>query len=74
MASLDNTKLYIVPAGHYFMLGDNRDNSVDSRSSQLGYVPFENLVGRAEVIFWSVAPGAAGNSRVRRDRIGLQVR
>jgi len=71
---LDNTKLYIVPAGHYFMLGDNRDNSVDSRSSQLGYVPFENLVGRAEVIFWSVAPGAAGNSRVRRDRIGLQVR
>ena len=54
----DNTQLYQVPEGHYFMMGDNRDNSQDSRVlSAVGYVPFENLVGRAEVIFFSVADG-----------------
>src|SRR5215813_4702176 len=43
----DNTPEFVVPAGHYFMIGDNRDNSVDSRAmNQLGYVPFENLIGR----------------------------
>ncbi len=53
--SLDNTQIYKVPAGHYFMMGDNRDNSSDSRvASSVGYVPFENLVGRAEVLFFSV--------------------
>jgi len=51
---LDNTGLYIVPAGHYFMMGDNRDNSNDSRvPSAVGYVPFENLVGKAQFIFFS---------------------
>lgn len=51
---LDNTGVYKVPEGHYFMMGDNRDNSNDSRvPSEVGYVPFENLVGRAEVIFFS---------------------
>lgn len=52
--TLDNTRLYIVPAGHYFMLGDNRDNSNDSRVPEaVGYVPFENLVGKAQFIFFS---------------------
>ncbi|WP_018697681.1 signal peptidase I [Amorphus coralli] len=51
----DNTRVYEVPAGHYFMMGDNRDNSSDSRVlSYVGYVPFENFVGRASIIFFSI--------------------
>ncbi len=53
-----NTSVYVVPEGHFFMMGDNRDNSLDSRdmSSQgVGYVPFDNFVGRAELIFFSVS-------------------
>ena len=42
----DNTGVYVVPAGHYFMMGDNRDNSADSRT-EVGYVPAENLEGKA---------------------------
>jgi len=48
----DNTDVYVVPAGHYFMMGDNRDNSDDSRGG-VGYVPAQNLVGKAEFIFFS---------------------
>ena len=51
----DNTGVYVVPEHHYFMMGDNRDHSYDSRfASGVGFVPEENLVGRAEVIFFSV--------------------
>jgi len=58
----DNTPVFVVPHGEFFMMGDNRDNSTDSRvppSGGVGYVPFENLVGRAEVIFFSVDEDAA---------------
>jgi signal peptidase I len=54
----DNTPVYEVPQGHYFMMGDNRDNSTDSRVlSQVGYVPFENIVGKAQIIFFSIREG-----------------
>jgi signal peptidase I len=56
---LDNTKIYEVPPGHFFMMGDNRDNSMDSRTNQVGNVPFENLVGKAQIIFFSVRDGDA---------------
>jgi signal peptidase I len=57
---LDDTPVYQVPAGHYFMMGDNRDNSTDSRVlSEVGYVPFENFVGRAEILFFSVGNGVS---------------
>ncbi|MEM8833555.1 MAG: signal peptidase I [Pseudomonadota bacterium] len=52
---LDNTPLYTVPARHYFVMGDNRDNSQDSRVQEfVGFVPFENIVGRAEILFFSI--------------------
>jgi signal peptidase I len=51
---LDNTPVYVVPKGHYFAMGDNRDGSLDSRVlNHVGYIPAENLVGRADVLFFS---------------------
>ncbi len=52
--ALDNTQKFTVPEGHYFMMGDNRDNSQDSRVQEMvGFVPADNLVGRARFIFFS---------------------
>ena len=57
----DNTKVYEVPPDHFFLMGDNRDNSQDSRflDGPVGLVPAENLVGRAEIIVFSVDGGPA---------------
>ena len=51
----DNTPVYRVPEGHYFAMGDNRDNSTDSRfPNHVGFIPAENFVGRAEFLFFSL--------------------
>lgn len=76
---LNNTPVFLVPEGHYFMMGDNRDNSADSRAN-VGYVPFENLVGKAEVIFFSTNGDAhfwefwKWPFTIRFDRIGEVIR
>ncbi|MDR1827395.1 MAG: signal peptidase I [Methylobacteriaceae bacterium] len=70
----DNTREYVVPEGHYFMMGDNRDRSEDSRGD-VGFVPFDNLEGRAEILFFSIEPQRQGGklwqipSRIRWSRI-----
>jgi signal peptidase I len=51
---LDNTGVFEVPPGHVFAMGDNRDNSLDSRTHAVGFIPVENLIGRAEIIMFSV--------------------
>jgi signal peptidase I len=77
----DNTQVYHVPAAHFFMMGDNRHNSMDSRFlNEVGYVPFENLIGRAQVVFFSVAEGVNAwevwrwPGSVRWGRLGTVVR
>lgn len=59
LGGADNTSVYVVPENHYFMMGDNRDNSQDSRYLDVvGYVPIENFVGRADIMFFSISPEA----------------
>lgn len=75
---MDNTSARIVPDGHYFFMGDNRDNSRDSRA-EIGFVPEENLVGRAEMLFFSHNGKAAiweiwkWPFAIRFDRIGMGI-
>ncbi|WP_420404735.1 signal peptidase I [Nisaea sp.] len=59
-AQHDNTREFEIPEGFYFMMGDNRDNSLDSRDGSVGLVPFENFVGRAEFLFFSTDGSARG--------------
>ena len=77
---LDNTQEYVVPAGHYFMMGDNRDRSADSRVlSSVGFVPAVNLIAKAEARFFSIKdnlpPGQLWQwpANVRRDRMFQQI-
>jgi signal peptidase I len=67
----DNTKTFEVPAGQFFVLGDNRDNSTDSRVASFGTIPFDRLIGRAAFIYFSAVPAADGApSTARAERIG----
>lgn len=56
---LDNTPEVVIEPGHYFMMGDNRDDSADSRTPEVGQVPAENLIGHAQIIFFSLDSSAS---------------
>lgn len=66
---LDTTSEYRVPAGHVFVLGDNRDNAADSRLPEIGFVPEAGIVGRLDRVLASCKP----DGRFLADRTGLRV-
>lgn len=70
-AEADNFGPVVVPENAFFMMGDNRDNSIDSRYSDMGFVPRENLIGRAETVFLTTrfCFGADGGAECPRPRL-----
>jgi signal peptidase I len=70
----DDTNVFTVPADRLFVLGDNRDNSTDSRVTSVGYIPLENVIGRVAMIFFSRDAGGDGMPTIiRYERIGTVV-